>query len=37
MKFIEKGTQGNQLHVIELSERNLRGLLEKLVRIPDLS
>lgn len=32
MEFIEKGSEGgySDVHVIELSERNLRALLEKL-------
>lgn len=30
MKFIEKGFDNGPFHILELSERNLRALLEKL-------
>lgn len=30
MKFLEKGEENGPYHILELSERNLRTLLEKL-------
>ena len=30
MKFLEAGEENGPFHIIELTERNLRGLLEKL-------
>lgn len=30
MKFLEAGEENGPYHIIELTERNLRGLLEKL-------